>query len=118
MGRSKADHLAFGRFKLISSAIARGRCPDTNFHVAFGQVAEASLKNNTPCRDKVVDHEVLSVQRNAPRWKKMLVKHGFMPTTTTAKFVTSFVALRSGLRQATICYVQSAVSFTLNVFLS
>lgn len=41
----------------------------------------AMLKNNTPYRDKVVDYEALSVQRNAPRWIKMLVKHGFMPTT-------------------------------------
>lgn len=39
----------------------------------------AMLKNNTPYRDKVVDYEALSVQRNAPRWIKMLVKHGFMP---------------------------------------
>lgn len=39
----------------------------------------AMLKNNTPYRDKAVDYEALSVQRNAPRWIKMLVKHGFMP---------------------------------------
>jgi transposase len=44
----------------------------------------AMLKNNTPCRDKGVDYEALSVQRNAPRWIKMLVKHGFMPATATA----------------------------------
>jgi transposase len=44
----------------------------------------AMLKNNTPYRDKVVDYEALSVQRNAPRWIKMLVKHGFMPATATA----------------------------------
>jgi transposase len=43
----------------------------------------AMLKSNTPYRDKVVDYEALSVQRNAPRWIKMLAKHGFMPTTTT-----------------------------------
>lgn len=41
----------------------------------------AMLKNNTPYRDKVVDYEALSVQRNAPRWIKMLIKHGFMPAT-------------------------------------
>lgn len=39
----------------------------------------AMLKSHTPYRDKVVDYEALSVQRNAPRWIKMLVKHGFMP---------------------------------------
>lgn len=44
----------------------------------------AMLKNNTPYRDKVVDYEALSVQRNAPRWIKMLVKHGFMPASTAA----------------------------------
>jgi len=44
----------------------------------------AMLKNNTPYRDKVVDYEALSVQRNAPRWIKMLLKHGLMPSATTA----------------------------------
>jgi len=44
----------------------------------------AMLKNNTPYQDKVVDYEALSVQRNAPRWIKMLVKHGFMPAATAA----------------------------------
>jgi transposase len=44
----------------------------------------AMLKNNTPYQDKVVDYEALSVQRNAPRWIKMLVKHGFMPAAATA----------------------------------
>ena len=39
----------------------------------------AMLKNNMPYRDKVVDYVALSVKRNAPRWIKMLVKHGFMP---------------------------------------
>ena len=33
----------------------------------------------TPYLDKVVDYEALSVQRNAPRWLKMLIKHGYMP---------------------------------------
>lgn len=41
----------------------------------------AMLKSNIPCRDRVVDYEALSVQRNAPRWIKMLVKHGFMPAS-------------------------------------
>ena len=44
----------------------------------------AMLKNNTPYQDKVVDYEALSVQRNAPRWIKMLVKHGFMPASSAA----------------------------------
>ena len=39
----------------------------------------AMLKTNQPYRERVVDYEALSVQRNAPRWIKMLVKHGFMP---------------------------------------
>ena len=39
----------------------------------------AVLKTGQPYRDRLVDYEALSVQRNAPRWIKMLVKHGFMP---------------------------------------
>ena len=38
----------------------------------------AMLKNQTPYQDQAVDYEELLVQRNAPRWIKMLVKHGFI----------------------------------------
>ena len=38
------------------------------------------LKNKTPYLDKAVDYEALSVQPNAPRWMKMLIKHGYRPT--------------------------------------
>lgn len=30
-------------------------------------------------RDATVDYEALSVAHNAPRWIKMLKKHGFLP---------------------------------------
>ena len=40
----------------------------------------AVLKNKTPYLDKAVDCEALSVQRNAPRWMKRLIKHGDRPT--------------------------------------
>jgi len=43
----------------------------------------AILKNNVPYHDRAVDYEALSVQRNAPRWLKMLKKHGFLPTNET-----------------------------------
>jgi transposase len=43
------------------------------------RIVFAVLKTRQPYRDRVVDYEALSVQRNAPRWIKMLVKHGFMP---------------------------------------
>ena len=48
------------------------------------RIVFAVLKNKTPYRDKVVDYEALSVQRNAPRWMKMLIKHGYMPPTACA----------------------------------
>jgi len=44
----------------------------------------AVLKNKTPYLDKAVDYEALSAQRNAPRWMKMLTKHGYMPTGAPA----------------------------------
>jgi hypothetical protein len=37
----------------------------------------AILKNNKPYRDMAVDYEALSVQKNAPRWLKILKKYGF-----------------------------------------
>ncbi len=44
----------------------------------------AMLRTGTHYQDKSVDYEALSVARNAPRWIKMLKKHGFMdqPATT------------------------------------
>jgi len=44
----------------------------------------AMLTNGTPYQDRSVDYEALSVARNAPRWIKMLRKHGFMTITATA----------------------------------
>ena len=44
------------------------------------RIVFAVLKNKTPYLDKAVDYEAMSVQRNAPRWMKMLIKHGYMPT--------------------------------------
>lgn len=38
------------------------------------------LKRREHYRDSAVDYEALSVQRNAPRWIKSLIKFGFMPT--------------------------------------
>ena len=40
----------------------------------------AMLSKNTHYVDKTVDYEALMVARNAPRWMKTLVKHGFVPT--------------------------------------
>lgn len=44
----------------------------------------AMLANGTHHRDKVVDYEALTVARNAPRWMKMLVKHGFIKESAPA----------------------------------
>ena len=41
----------------------------------------AMLASGTRYQDKTVDYEALSVARNAPRWMKMLRKHGFMAQT-------------------------------------
>lgn len=40
------------------------------------RIIYAMLTNGTPYQDRTVDYEALVVQRNAPRWIKMLVKHG------------------------------------------
>jgi transposase len=37
------------------------------------------LALNEHYRDSATDYEVLSVQRNAPRWIKALTKFGFIP---------------------------------------
>lgn len=43
------------------------------------RIIYAVLSNGTPYQDRTVDYEALSVQRNAPRWIKKLIKHGFLP---------------------------------------
>jgi len=38
------------------------------------------LKNGQPYKDSTINYEAMSVARNAPRWIKMLTKHGVLPT--------------------------------------
>lgn len=47
------------------------------------RIVFAILKNKTPYCDKAVDYEALSVKRNAPRWLKMLIKHGYVPAAAS-----------------------------------
>jgi len=44
----------------------------------------AMLANGAHYQDRAVDYEALNVQRNAPRWIKMLRKHGFIATPAAA----------------------------------
>ena len=44
----------------------------------------AMLNTGTHYQDKEVDYEALNVQRNAPRWIKMLRKHGFIASPAAA----------------------------------
>jgi len=37
------------------------------------------IRRQTHYRDSAVDFEAMSVTRNAPRWLRMLKKHGFIP---------------------------------------
>ena len=43
------------------------------------RIVFAILKSEKSYQDKAVDYEALSVKRNAPRWLKMLIKHGYVP---------------------------------------
>lgn len=43
------------------------------------RIIYAMLSDGTPYQDRTIDYEALSVQRNAPRWIKKLIKHGFLP---------------------------------------
>lgn len=45
------------------------------------RIIYAMLSDGTPYQDRTVDYEALSVQRNAPRWIKKLIKHGFLPAS-------------------------------------
>ncbi|GAB2750164.1 hypothetical protein GCM10027019_31170 [Melaminivora jejuensis] len=54
----------------------------------------AMLSNGSHYQDKEVDYEALNVQRNAPRWIKMLRKHGFIATPAAASDSISPLTLR------------------------
>ncbi|AGA32105.1 transposase [Thioalkalivibrio nitratireducens DSM 14787] len=42
------------------------------------RIVYAMLNHAAPYQDRTVDYEALVVQRNAPRWLKMLEKHGYL----------------------------------------
>ncbi|MFE8033026.1 IS110 family transposase [Thiohalocapsa marina] len=44
------------------------------------RIVYAMLNHASPYQDRTVDYEALMVQRNAPRWLKMLQKHGYLAT--------------------------------------
>ncbi|MCG5525949.1 IS110 family transposase [Ectothiorhodospira haloalkaliphila] len=44
------------------------------------RIVYAMLTHSTPYQDRNVDYEALMVGRNAPRWLKMLAKHGYIAT--------------------------------------
>lgn len=44
----------------------------------------AMLSSGTHYKDREIDYEALNVQRNAPRWLKMLRKHGYIATPAVA----------------------------------
>jgi transposase len=47
------------------------------------RILYAMLSHQVPYQDLTVDYEAQMVKRNAPRWIRMLVKHGFMPQAAT-----------------------------------
>jgi hypothetical protein len=48
------------------------------------RIIYAMLNSHTPFQNRAIDYEAMTVQRNAARWIKLLVKQGFI-TTATAK---------------------------------
>ena len=48
------------------------------------RIIYAMLSKQTPYRDSTIDYEALTVARNAPRWLRMLRKHGFITDAATA----------------------------------
>lgn len=48
------------------------------------RIIYAMLAKAAPYRDRAVDYEALGVARNAPRWIRMLIKHGHLTPHTTA----------------------------------
>jgi transposase len=48
------------------------------------RIIYAMLRNRTYYKDSAIDYEALIVARNAPRWLKMLRKHGYITDAVTA----------------------------------
>jgi transposase len=49
------------------------------------RVIWAMLSRNQPYRDATVDHEELSVRRNAPRWIRALKRYGYLPASAATR---------------------------------
>ncbi len=62
------------------------RAKRTNLHEKYDypRTIYAMNSSGSHYQDKTVDYEALSVARNAPRWMKMLRKHGFIETPAAA----------------------------------
>ena len=48
------------------------------------RVIHAVLRDDRPCTDPEIDYERLVVERNAPRWIRMLKQHGFLAEARAA----------------------------------
>lgn len=45
---------------------------------------DAMLSGGTYYQDRNVDYEAIALARNAPRWLRILEKHGFIPAPDAA----------------------------------
>jgi len=82
------------------------------------RIIYAMLSRHAPYQDRAVDYEALTVQRNAPRWIKMLVKHGFIkPATAWLRYEAArdSCVLGEGQPQARMRFALNRVSFTQNL---
>ena len=60
------------------------RVPDELHHCRVIHAVLSVLRDDRPYTDPDIDYEKLIVERNAPRWLRMLTRHGFLAEAQAA----------------------------------
>ena len=73
------------RAKYTSLLVRRGHKRAIACAHKMMRTIHAMLRKSEPYRDATVDLEALSVEKNAPRWIKALIRFGYLPATAATR---------------------------------
>lgn len=80
--RTKSSQF-YGHHRMLAGRIGYKKAILASAHKLL-RVIHAVLRDDRPYTDPDIDYEKLVVERNAPRWLRMLTRHGFLAEVQTA----------------------------------
>ena len=80
--RTKSSQF-YGHHRMLAGRVGYKKAILASAHKLL-RVIHAVLRDNRPYTDPDIDYEKLVVERNAPRWLRMLTRHGFLAEVQTA----------------------------------